>query len=107
MSDQSELPLEMPQLARVTVPFTGVQQASLNDFQISGTWHPYTCPLDHDWCDEPEHILNVLNEEGFTCSCTGCGYTQDWAYAYTVDWSWSRQVPAALIPVGRPGMMQR
>lgn len=85
----------MPELAQVRAPFTEDQLDSLAEFQYSDTVHPYTCPQDHDWCDYCREAgappLSALLEEGLTCACTGCDYTQDWVHAFAADWSWRRR----------------
>jgi hypothetical protein len=63
-------------------PWTDDQVRSLNDYQASGLFHPYTCGN----CREDL----VAMRDGWTCSC---GYTQNWAHWYTANDGW--RLPAA------------
>jgi hypothetical protein len=54
--------------------------ATLNDFQKSGTWLPFTCGNEH--CG---HVL-IATEARWICP--GCSYTQDWDYKWMADGSW-------------------
>jgi hypothetical protein len=66
----------------VRAPFTEDQVASLNAFQESGAFHPFTCGTDG--C----RGLLVATGEGW--HCPGCDYRQLSAWAWMADWSWRR-----------------
>jgi len=68
------------------LPFTPEQVASLNDFQASGAFHPYTCGNDDCPGVDGEHASLVAHENGWRCPA--CDYTQAWAHASTADNSW-------------------
>jgi len=65
--------------------FTDDQVASLNAFQTSGMWHPFTCVNDH-----PGDRDLVATAQGWVCP--GCSYTQNWAHQWMGDWSWKTQL---------------
>lgn len=61
----------------VKAPFTPEQVKSLNDYQDSGVFHPFTC----------ECRANLIaTEKGWICNC--CNYTQNWAHDFMLDGSW-------------------
>lgn len=74
----------------VEAPFARDQAASLNAYQFSGAFHPFTCPREHCWPGESPrlHVLLVALEEGWRCAGEGCDYTQGWAHAWMADWRW-------------------
>lgn len=65
---------------RITAPWTDEQVESLNEFQVSGVMHPFTCNRH-----PAERILMAL-PEGW--ECPSCDYTQTWAHRWMVDGSW-------------------
>lgn len=67
---------------KVHPPFDPSQIDSLNGFQESNLFHPFTCP-EHS--DGPEGVL-VAVERGMICPT--CGYEQHWVYRWMADWSW-------------------
>ena len=72
----------------VRAPFTPEQVDSMNAYQASGAFHPFTCP-DHyiRQGDRIDHVSLRATESGWTCS-EACGYTQDWVHAWVADGSW-------------------
>lgn len=67
-------------------PWTSQQVTSLNDFQLSGVFHPFTCPNRAEG-----HVRDgelVATPLGWTCP--SCAYHQDWAHPAMVDGSWRR-----------------
>jgi hypothetical protein len=73
----------------IEAPFTPAQVESLNGFQSSGVFHPFTCGNDN--C--PGKGRNFINldileatEQGWVCP--SCDYTQDWAHNFMADNSW-------------------
>lgn len=62
----------------VKAPFTEQQVKSLNDFQESGCFHPFTCGGKTKEGKDCRADL-VATKEGWICPA-GCGYTQDWAH---------------------------
>lgn len=61
-------------MGQIKAPWTPEQVEALNLWQISGTFHPYTCPNGTDL---------TATGAGWVCSC--CRYTQDWAHALSAD----------------------
>jgi hypothetical protein len=64
----------------VRAPWTREQVASLNAFQRSERYHPYTCPSEA----HSSHL--VASKQGWYCPM--CAYTQGWAHTWSADWSW-------------------
>jgi hypothetical protein len=69
--------------ARRTAPFTPAEVATLNEYQQSGVWHPFTC--GNALCGREL----IATEAEWVCP--GCSYTQDWAYTWMADGSWCDQ----------------
>ena len=63
---------------KVWSPWTKEQIDQLNAFQTFGTFHPFTCPEQHEG-EEPEIKLVAL-AGGWVCPDQDCDYTQDWAW---------------------------
>lgn len=61
--------------------FTDDQVKSANEYQQKGYFHPFTCG---NHCG----AVLVLTPDGWICPTEGCGYTQDWAHRFMLDWSW-------------------
>lgn len=67
-------------------PWNGDEVWSLNEFQRSGVFHPFTCP-NRDAGHMPEgHLAATM--AGWVCP--SCAYRQDWAHAWMADGSWRR-----------------
>ncbi len=65
----------------VLAPFTLDQSLSLNAWQVAGFFHPYTCGNDSG------HGL-LMATVGAGWQCPDCDYTQNYALAWSADWSW-------------------
>lgn len=65
-------------------PWTADQVASLNGFQTSGFFHPFTC-------SKGSHPL-LATLHGWVCPQDD--YIQDWAHDFMLDWSWHDLAPA-------------
>ncbi len=69
--------------------FTPEEVISLNEYQNSGAFHPFTCGGDRT---DDQHLdgegLLVATEAGWICPY--CGYTQNWAHEFMKDGSWRR-----------------
>ncbi len=81
---------------RRTPPWTVEEVESLNGFQRSAPFHPFTCgtkekhqQIEHPsgWTETVDEVL-VATTDGWTCK--GCDYTQDWAHGFMMDGSWKR-----------------
>jgi hypothetical protein len=86
MRSQSET--ARPDLARA--PFTAEQVESLNDFQRSSAFHPFTCSGGggpHSDTAEQYAVLQAT-EDGWRCPVLGCKHRQDWAHTWMADGSW-------------------
>lgn len=68
-------------------PWTDDQVESLNQYQASGVCHPFTCGTEKCRADL------VATKEGWVCP-QNCGYTQQWAHAWMMDWSWKKALDA-------------
>jgi hypothetical protein len=77
-----------PPDGKARAPFTPEQVESLNAYQRSGDWHPFTCGR----CG----AALAADTHGWLCPTPACLYQQDWAHPFMADWSWRR------VPVGGP-----
>lgn len=62
--------------------FTPDEIASMNAYQESGVFHPFTC----GFCGNDL----IAREDGWYCPTSGCLYRQEWAHAWMKDWSWKK-----------------
>lgn len=69
--------------AHVRAPFTPEQVASLNAYQASCAFHPFTCAVNS------RHGALRSTPSGWRCEV--CGYEQDWAHPWMADGSWARR----------------
>lgn len=87
-----------PKWERTYAPWSTPQLSSLNGYQVSETFHPYTCDVHSD---RPL----VATPDGWRCSASGCAcsYERSWGWAWTADNSW-RQIlrDAKADPEGDP-----
>jgi len=60
--------------------WTHEQVHNLNEYQVAGVMHPFTCGNEH-----PGDKELVATVRGWIC--TGCDYTQDWAHSFMIDGS--------------------
>jgi hypothetical protein len=70
------------QSSKRIAPFVDTEIASLNSYQNSNYFHPYTCGK----CNS---VLVAFNS-GWHCLSDKCGYRQDWAHVWTLDWTWNQ-----------------
>lgn len=80
---------------RVRAPFTLTETDSLNGYQASGAGHPFTCGSDE--CPDGLAGREVLRAAEDGWHCDGCGYTQNWAWAFMADFSWRQPGPWPLV----------
>jgi hypothetical protein len=72
---------------RVYAPWDDYTVDTLNRFQMSHLWHPFTCPKR----DKPGHHPHkdadlgqlIATPDGF--KCPDCHYTQNWAHAFMAN----------------------
>lgn len=69
---------------RVRAPFTPEQVESLNRFQASARYHPFTCGNDHFGGG----VALFAREDGWFCKQPECDYRQTWAHAFMADGFW-------------------
>jgi hypothetical protein len=70
-------------MTKVDAPFTDDQVKSINGFQKSKHWHPFTCGKVH--CDG---ILTASRNGVF---CRKCGnWKQYWVHDFMANWEWKR-----------------
>jgi hypothetical protein len=71
--------------------FTDDEVESLNAYQHSGAFHPFTCGSGNR--TDAHHLdgegLLVATNDGWHCPY--CDYTQDWAHQFMKDGSWRIQ----------------
>jgi len=69
--------------------FTPDEVKSLNEYQQSGVFHPFTCGGDRT---DEKHLdgegLLVATEDGWVCPF--CEWRQDWAHDSMKNWNWKR-----------------
>jgi hypothetical protein len=78
----------MLNMNEIKAPFTKEQVEKLNDYQINGNFHPFTCcsPKEIKECQrasgENEGLL-MATEEGWVCPCGKD--KQDWVYEFMIE----------------------
>lgn len=84
-------------------PWTDEEVKSLNDYQASGYFHPFTCPNrgddPHRDRDGEDTGQLVADKEGFICR--DCMYEQKWAWGWMADGSWRASADLNDIVFGR------
>lgn len=75
----------MAELAQVHAPWTEDQVASLNAYQVSGVFHPFTG--NNDLLPFGVDDVLVAQEDGWH-STADASYRQTWAWGWMADWSW-------------------
>lgn len=69
--------------AKLEPPYTKDQYESFNEYQLSGVFHPFTCPNRlHKKRESP------LVADGDGLYCPNCGYEQKWAWKWMLDGEW-------------------
>jgi len=74
-------------MEKTSAPWDDEQIRSLNTYQQSGVWHPFTCGTGHH---EDGEVLLVASPSGWMCERDDCDYEQYWAWAWMADWSWRK-----------------
>ena len=70
-------------MTKLNAPFTDDQVKSINEFQKSKHWHPFTCGKVH--CD------GILTATTHVLVCRKCGnWKQYWVHDFMVNWDWKR-----------------
>lgn len=84
--EYKDKPVEEPKKdhGKIYAPFTEDQVESLNSYQKSGQFHPFTC-CSHEGCVRSEHEGGLLKarEEGWICPCGK--WTQKWAWKFMAE----------------------
>jgi ribosomal protein S27AE len=57
--------------------FTPQQIESINTYQKSGVFHPFTCSCGEDFVAHADAL-----------HCPKCGATQDWVHEFMANWAW-------------------
>ena len=85
-------------MPKIDPVFTPDEVESLNAYQNSNSFHPFTCGGDRT---DEKHLDGegrlVATGEGWYCPF--CEYRQDWCHQWMKDWSWKsmyRQFPDIL-----------
>jgi hypothetical protein len=70
----------------IHAPFTEEQVKNINEYQVDGMMHPFTCPCDHDDFVDGEvaadHLLIATKENLY---CSDCDYQQYWVHDFMAD----------------------
>lgn len=66
---------------RTAPPWTSTQTTSLNAYQMSEVFHPYTCDVHTD-----RRLNATLN--GWRCPVKDCDKAPGWAWQWTADNAW-------------------
>lgn len=66
-------------------PWTDEQVKSLNEYQHSAPFHPFTCGKRDG--HQSDGVLIATND-GWTCPEPGCDYTQDWCHDDMANGQW-------------------
>jgi len=74
-------------MTRVTAPWTEEQVRSLNGYQASGRFHPFT------YGDGADQVDLIATRDGWV-ACDGGPVVQDWAHGFMADGSWARAYDA-------------
>lgn len=94
--------LEMKPTGRIQPAWTLEEVESLNLFQASQRYHPFTCGGTlHDEQHEPAPNL-VATQSGWHCPVQECLYHQYWAYEFMVNGAW--RLPALSVEFKLDGM---
>lgn len=80
---------------KIRAPFTAEQVESLNSYQHSNVFHPFTCGECPSAVVEHSSLMIKVQERKLTATkegwvCTRCGYTQGWAWDWMADGTWQR-----------------
>ena len=69
--------------------FTPDEVKSLNEYQQSGVFHPFTCGGNRT---DSNHLdgEGILVATIYGWKCLYCNYTHDWAHDFMKDRSWRR-----------------
>lgn len=72
----------------IEAPFTDEQVESLNGYQMSGAFHPFTCTWcrDHRDVGSNDDCLLVATRSGWICPT--CTHHQTWAWVWMGDNEW-------------------
>lgn len=77
-----------PLTHHIRAPFTQDQVWSLNAYQDSAPFHPYTCPNRTTHPDDGRRDRGILIATTLGWTCPHCTYTQTWAHQWTANWTW-------------------
>lgn len=78
----------------VCAPFSDSQVKSINGFQKSEEWHPFTCSGKKEETGTSTPNQNSCREvliatnDCLVCPNSLCNYTQKWVHSFMSDWSW-------------------
>lgn len=74
---------------RALAPFTTNQVRSLNAYQASDWFHPFTCLNRSDRDHQAGEARLYATVNGWRCA--RCDYEQSWAHDWMADWGWFDQ----------------
>lgn len=66
---------------KIVAPWSDATVQELNQYQVSGLMHPFTCRNDHSG----EESFLLATRDGWICPEDDCTYTQDWAHSFMAD----------------------
>jgi hypothetical protein len=66
--------------------FTADEVESLNAYQLSGRFHPFTCGTKEKHVNSHDDDVLAAGPDGF--HCPSCDHVQGWAHEWMKNWSW-------------------
>lgn len=70
-------------MSMMYAPFTADQIQSINEYQESGNFHPFTCG------NSSNHPVLVATQDGM--KCPKCHFCQKWVHEWMSDGSWKQK----------------
>lgn len=95
-SGKKSLRQMLDEIEEEPIVFTPDEVASLNAYQNSNAFHPFTCGGNRT---DAKHLDGegrlVATEYGWTCPY--CEYKQNWAHDFMKNWEWKKSDPSHII----------
>jgi hypothetical protein len=74
---------KLPDASFTDAPFTDSEVVSINQYQRTGVFHPFTCGNEHDGRHELYATAGCLR-------CPNCAWRQTWCHSFMADFSWEK-----------------
>jgi len=78
-------------------PFSPSQVESINLYQRSGAFHPFTCANRGDSPHRTTTDKGVLVADETGLFCPDCDYEQTWVHGWMADGRWAKMLPDAAL----------